>query len=147
MHPSTHTLFIALIHAGSQGAGANHSWPRVRAGYSVDRSPVYCGTTYRDTTKSTLLRITLLCLFLDRGKKPENPERTDADADTTCKLHQERSMTQKSNPEPSCWETRGNLRVCLCEIIWSVSTWSTRFQHVEPAPAEHSPAAALNPQW
>ena len=99
---------------GSRGAAAYASGHRTRGGVHLGQvaSPTKGHTETNKTNNHTLslLRtiletpVNLTCMFLDGGRKPENPERTHAYTGRTCKLHTERT-SWGLNLEPSCCES------------------------------------------
>ena len=70
------------------------------AGYTLDRSPVHHRATRQTTTHTprTILEtlISLTCMFLDGGRKPEYPERNLRRR--TCKLHTRKGPSRELNP-------------------------------------------------
>ncbi|MED6283443.1 hypothetical protein CHARACLAT_008791 [Characodon lateralis] len=61
-----------------------------KAGYTLDRSPAHPRATQTGKTTNVERPIDLTVMFLDCGRKPENPERTHTYMGRTCSLHAER---------------------------------------------------------
>jgi len=97
-HPSIHLLYPLNTSVGSRGAGAYPSGHRAKGGVhpgqvaSPSQGHTETNKTHNHTRSHSLLRtiletpINLTCMFLDSGRKPENPERTHAYTGRTCKL-------------------------------------------------------------
>ena len=67
-----------------------------------DKQPCTLTLTTKDSLETP---INLTCMFLDGGRKPENPERTHAHTGRTCRLHTARTSWEL-NLEPSAVRRR-----------------------------------------
>jgi len=65
------------------------------AGYTLDRSPVHHRAIQRQT-RHNYAPINLKLMFLDRGRKPEYPQRTHACTGRTCKLAAKHEKAKQS---------------------------------------------------
>ena len=78
---------LVQSYAGSQGsAGASHLSLGKMQGYTLDRSPVHCRDTCRHQLCTLIPRgnldppVTLTCMSLDCGRKPEYLKKTHANS-------------------------------------------------------------------
>jgi len=109
IHPSI--FYTPLIRwSVHRGAGAYRSSHRVRGGEHPGQiaSPSQRQrTTHTHSLLRTILEtpINLTCMFLDSGREPEYPERTNTYTGRTCKLHTERPQP---GVEPGTLWLQGN---------------------------------------
>ena len=99
IHPSIHFLYPINPSVGLRGGWSlsqRSSGERRGTPWTGRQSITETNETNNHTRSHSLLRtilespISLTCMFLDGGRKPEYPERTHAYTGRTCKLHTER---------------------------------------------------------
>ena len=107
-HPPKSIFFPASFQFW--GAGAAGAYPSCQGTPWIGRRPI-AGLTLKDRQTFTLTHtysqfrqiISPKSMSLDRGRKPECPEKTHTCTGRTYKLHTERP--EPRNPKPSCCET------------------------------------------
>ena len=96
----------------TQGRGEAGTGRQPITGPHRDKQSPTLTLTPKDNLESP---INLTCMFLDGGRKPEDPERTHADTGRTCRLHTERTSWD-SNQDRACCEGTVLTYTPLCSL-------------------------------
>lgn len=106
-------------------------------GCALDKVPVDRRATYKENHAANLeFTIRLKWIYLDSGRKPENPEkRTHSGTGGTCKVHTEKLQAQESNPQPFFWCEGNNAHHCtqvetkkMLKFQWNVAFTFTNWK-------------------